>query len=309
MESFDGYSFTRYLSAKKSVDDRSLNKTVWRSLSAAVQELSCGAPLRIIEIGAGIGTMVERVIEWGLVNQCEYTALDFQAENVSEATHRLRSWARSRGYDIQSESGHEIQFTLGDQDVRVHLETADVLEFVQSAVKPGTWDLMIANAFLDLVDVPSSLPNLLSLLRPRGLFYFTVTFDGATIFEPRIEEAFDAQIEALYHATMDNRVIGGKLSGDSRTGRHFFEHARKAGIEILAAGPSDWVVFAGQNGYPEDEAYFLHFIVHTVGSALKGHPDLNHERFNAWIGQRHRQVDAGELVYIAHQLDFLGRVP
>ena len=29
----------------------------------------------------------------------------------------------------------------------------------------------------------------------------------------------------------------------------------------------------------------------------------------AWIAQRHAQIEAGSLVYIAHQLDFLGRVP
>jgi hypothetical protein len=29
-------------------------------------------------------------------------------------------------------------------------------------------------------------------------------------------------------------------------------------------------------------------------------------QFSAWIEQRHRQIDDGALVYIAHQLDFFG---
>src|SRR5712691_8440602 len=33
------------------------------------------------------------------------------------------------------------------------------------------------------------------------------------------------------------------------------------------------------------------------------HPDLDAERFTAWIAQRHAQVEQGTLVYIAHQLD------
>jgi hypothetical protein len=119
----------------------------------------------------------------------------------------------------------------------------------------------------------------------------------------------DATIERLYHETMDRRIIQGRTSGDSRTGRHFFAEARNAGAEILASGSSDWVVFAGSSGYPADEAYFLHFIIHTVGSALEGRSELDPERFSAWIRDRHAQVDQGRLVYIAHQLDFLGRVP
>jgi hypothetical protein len=116
-------------------------------------------------------------------------------------------------------------------------------------------------------------------------------------------------IEACYHQTMDRRLIAGKPSGDSCTGRHLFAHLRAAGAEVLAAGSSDWVVFAGANGYAADEAYFLHFIIHTMHTALIGHPDLDAGRFTAWIAQRHAQVEQGTLVYSAHQLDLLGRVP
>jgi hypothetical protein len=139
--------------------------------------------------------------------------------------------------------------------------------------------------------------------------YCPITFDGSTIFQPEIDPEFDAAIEACYHQTMDRRLVAGKPSGDSRTGRHLFAHLRTAGAEVLAAGSSDWVVFAGANGYPADEAYFLHFIVHTVHTALTGYPGLDAGRFTAWIAQRHAQVEQGTLVYVAHQLDWLGRVP
>jgi hypothetical protein len=69
------------------------------------------------------------------------------------------------------------------------------------------------------------------------------------------------------------------------------------------------VVFAGANGYPADEAYFLHYIIQTIGTALTGHPQLDSERVSAWVAQRHAQIEQGTLLYIAHQLDVLGRVP
>jgi len=31
-------------------------------------------------------------------------------------------------------------------------------------------------------------------------------------------------------------------------------------------------------------------------------------KFDEWINERHAQIDRHELIYIAHQLDFLGRV-
>ncbi len=60
----DEYTFTRYLSSKKSVDDRSLNRSVWNSLNAAFSAYSSERP-KVLELGSGIGTMVERVIDWG----------------------------------------------------------------------------------------------------------------------------------------------------------------------------------------------------------------------------------------------------
>ena len=103
---------------------------------------------------------------------------------------------------------------------------------------------------------PTTLPGLVSLLRPGGLCYFTIAFDGATILQPVIDPVLDVQIETLYHQTMDLRRIAGQRSGDSCTGRHLFGHLRAAGVEILDAGSSDWVIFAGPQGYPSDEAYF-----------------------------------------------------
>ena len=62
------------------------------------------------------------------------------------------------------------------------------------------------------------------------------------------------------------------------------------------------------NGYPADEAYFLHDIIHTIDLVLTGHPHLDAERLGAWVAQRHAQIEQGALVYIAHQLDVLGRM-
>lgn len=302
------YPFTRYLSAKKTVDDRALNKTVWQCLESAVGSRANHGDLKVLEIGSGIGTMVERALEWGLLDRADYTALDAMPENIPEAASRLPVWAREHGYEVDAKGRETFRVARDKQDVTVRFEIADVFQFISANRGRRQWDLLIANAFLDLVDIPSALPDILTLLAPEGLFYFTITFDGATILQPEIDVALDARIEVLYHETMDNRIILGKHSGDSRTGRHLFEHLRLMGAELLAAGSSDWVVFAGATGYPGDEEFFMHFIVNTIGSALMDHPELDREKLSQWVNTRHRQIEERSLVYIAHQLDFLGRV-
>ena len=302
------YSFIRYLAAKKSVDDRALNRHVWQSLGQALPVTTPERPLRVLEIGAGIGTMVERALTWGLLANAIYTAIDAEPDNIVEAHHRLSQWGLTEGFVIKDGNQQQLRFQRAKQDVAVVLETVDLFDFVARERDRRAWDLLIAHAFLDLIDVPATLPLLFSLLKPRGFFYFTIVFDGATILQPGSDPALGAQIERLYHQTMDQRVIRGQRSGDSQAGRHLFHHLQVAGAELLDAGSSDWVILPGPDGYQADEAYFLHFIIHTIDTALAGHPDLNTSRFNAWVAQRHEQIEQGKLVYIAHQLDFLGRV-
>jgi hypothetical protein len=77
-------------------------------------------------------------------------------------------------------------------------------------------------------------------------------------------------------------------------------------MQILDAGASDWVIFAGPNGYRQDETYFLHHILDNIGQALQDCSELNSGRLNDWVSKRHNQVENNELVYIAHQIDFVG---
>jgi SAM-dependent methyltransferase len=244
----------------------------------------------ILEIGSGVGTMIDRILAWHLLpKRGEYTAIDSSPENVAFAQMRLRE--------------------ISSQSINVHLEAIDVFDFIKQREPNAGYDLLIAHAFLDLIDLTTSLSLILSLIRPGGHFYFTINFDGETILEPAIDPAYDALVIELYHRTMDAREVAGRHSGDRHTGRHLFHLLQTAGAQIKAAGSSGWTVFAGSGGYPEDEAYFLHFIIHTIESALKDHPEIDAPRFASWIDTRHTQIEQKELIYIAHQIDFVGTIP
>jgi hypothetical protein len=64
--------------------------------------------------------------------------------------------------------------------------------------------------------------------------------------------------------------------------------------------------FSGARGVSGDEAYFLHHIIDTVEGALRGQAGLEEALLKEWTRRRRRQIDRGELTYIAHQLDFFG---
>lgn len=293
-------AFIRYLAAKQSLDDRSINRPVWGALTQALAARPPDRPLRVLEIGAGAGAMVERAWRWGLPGgEVRYTAVDVAPNGLAEARRRLLALGAE-------DTGSALRLSDAARQMTVELVAADAFDFAATA-GAQRWGLLIGCAFLDLVDVPRALGALLKLLAPGGLAYFPITYDGLTAFEPIIDASLDERIMARYHATMDSRRVAGQPSGDSQTGRHLFAHLRAAGAEVVAAGASDWVVHVGPGGYPADEAYLLHHILHTIEGALRGSPGLAPAELTGWLAARHAQAERGELVYIAHQLDVLAR--
>jgi SAM-dependent methyltransferase len=290
------YPYTRYLAAKKSVDDRAINRHVLAELRRL---MPAGEP-RILEVGAGLGTMVARLLEWQVISAGEYTLLDVDRQLLRDCREWLAAWATDRGLGVE-----QLPDGLRVGDVRVRLVAAEIADYAgRGRGEPA--DLLIANAVLDLVDVPTVLPALLRLLAPGGPYWFTINYDGETVFQP--EHPLDGEIMRAYHRDMDERVRYGRPAGDSRTGRRLFGHLRAAGAPALASGPSDWIVHAGPDGtYPHDEAYFVDRIVQTIQDALEDR--VNPAELADWAIARRRQLASGELVYLAHQLDFVGRWP
>ena len=293
------HSYARYLAAKTTVDDRALNRHV---LAELCRMMPAGAP-RVLEVGAGLGTMVARLMDWGTVSAGEYILLDADRQLLDRSRRWLCDWAAARG--LRNELLPD-GLRVGDFRVRlVHAELGSYLEAAHGA--PA--DVVIANAVLDLVDVPTVLPGLLRLLIPGGVYWFTINYDGESIFAPG--HPHDDLIMQAYHRDMDERIRYGRPAGESRTGRRLFHYLRAAGAPALAAGSSDWVVSAGPDGnYPGDEAYFLRSILTTIQNALRNRQDrMEPSDLAEWLAERGRQLAVGDLVYIAHQLDFVGRSP
>ena len=306
MDELAADNFSRYLSAKKRVDYRSINLGVYQKMLAALTCENRESPLTILEIGCGLGTMIERLWDWNLTAKAAYTAIDRDPGLIGEARMRLQELARNRQLTF-SEMGGSIRLQGEGRDWLVTLKDIDFKIFSQEQSSQPGRDLLLAHAFLDLVDLHTGLPCLLSLLKPGGLYYFTLSFDGQTIFYPPVDQQFEDLVIKLYHQSMDRREGG--TSGHSQTGRRLLDALGRFGSEVLAAGSSDWVVWPKTDGsYPVDEAYFLYYVLETIHQALDRHPDLDKKRFQSWLTQRRDHIETGKLIFIAHQLDVCGRV-
>jgi ubiquinone/menaquinone biosynthesis C-methylase UbiE len=273
----DTASFIRYLAAKKTVDDRSLNRNVWDRMIGTFH----GLHPRVLELGGGIGAMIERVAAEGRLHPSVWTMIDAQPALIDEARRRIPAAA---GFGIE-------------------LRAAELAEYLESGFTPA--DLVVASAFLDLFDLSAALRSIARLGAPEARFLFSITFDGLTALEPEIDPALDRLIVEIYHRTMDERIIDGAASGDSRCGRHLLTLLPRCGYRIEEAGPSDWIVHPREGSYPADEAYFLSCILGFIEESLSPRPEMDQGKLRAWLGARRTQVAAGELVFLAHQLDVL----
>ena len=261
------YSFPRYLLAKQTVDDRALNKDVFNTLRLHMPH----DPVSIIEVGAGIGTMLKRLVEWKIFCAGEYILVDANEENLLYAWEWIPQWAAESGLSVERLERNQVVLCDQEREIHIRLECADVFDFIQRNTKSA--DVLIAHAFLDLLPLPESLERLFTLT--HGLAWLTINFDGMSTLQPVTDRALDERIERLYHATMDTRSSG----GDSCTGRNLFADLRSVNAEILAAGSSDWVVYGNQGQYPADEKYFLQFILHFFESSLSDCDELEAHAF------------------------------
>jgi SAM-dependent methyltransferase len=293
--------FQRYLRAKRTVDDRALDRRLLDDLSdrlSARAEAGNG-PLRVLEIGAGIGTMLARFLEWNVfpAGAVEYTAVDIRPENIAAMEGYVREWADDRAVAVSDTPTGTLLIDGPDHSVELDPTVAEATEFAGST---AGYDLVVGAALLDVLDV-SDVRSLLTPLADGGLFYFPITFDGATRFLPA--HPADGAVEGRYHDHMD-----AKPGGCSRAGDEVFAHLqRSAGVTVDAAG-SDWVVAPTDGTYPADEAFFLRYILDTVEDAVGEMTDGEFEPLERWLRRRREQLDERELLYLTHQLDVLGRV-
>jgi SAM-dependent methyltransferase len=297
-------SFRRYLEAKRTVDRRARNRQVLDRFRTALE--SVDQPVDVCELGTGTGTMVERVGEWAGGRDLRYVAVDADPGLVEAAVEGVAEWARENG-DLVEQSDDSLLVERDGGRLEVEFAVGEGLAYL--ADRPDSFDVVVGQAFLDLTDIGAAMEAVSTAVRPGGVGYFPITFDGVTALLPTVDPALDDRLERRFHRHMDATEKPGGTAGDSRAGRHLLVAVPDSGGEVLAAGGSDWVVTPTGGGYEADEAFFLHHLVDTIEDALTDDAAVADDELASWTRTRHDQIDAGELAYVAHQLDVLAGWP
>src|SRR5690606_6157085 len=239
-----------YLAAKKAVDDASLNLFVWATLGQRLASMQRGRVVEELEIGAGTGTMIERLLDADFLTQCRYTVVEREPDFVDAARARLELWSAARGFTFHADSRARWQLCADERRIEIDWITADALG-VAHLFEAASFDLLIGHALIDLLPVPRYLPEALGILRPGGICYFSLNFAGKTEFLP--QDSRDQVFVDAYYGDMAGRFPGLDWT-PSLTGRALGPWLRTAGYPVLAEGDSDWNVTPGSTS---DSAGFI----------------------------------------------------
>jgi malonyl-CoA O-methyltransferase len=153
---------------------RSMADQVAKSLIGWKNEVRSAAPLQILEIGCGTGTLTEILLnEWP---SASITALDIAPAMIKAAENRILSKsANHAGYS-------------NNQPTRVRFLQADIEMWATEALM-NSFDLIVSNACFQWLSNPrQTLIQLRRILHAEGLLVFT-SFGPETFYE--LHEAFN----------------------------------------------------------------------------------------------------------------------
>jgi len=208
--------FQRYLRAKRTVDDRALDRRLVDELRERLETrvATTESPLRVLEVGAGIGTMLTRWVEWDVLpdGPIQYTAVDVQSDTVAGLESYLREWAADRPVSVTRDDS----LALDGPGRRIEVDPVVEEAVSYTAGTDAEWDVLVGAALLDILDL-DGLDTLLGALSRGGLYYFPITFDGATRFRPC--HPADRTIEEQYHDHMDTKPGGSSRAGGNLLSR------------------------------------------------------------------------------------------
>jgi hypothetical protein len=314
MSSFpSSYTLSRYLTAKQTVDERALNRRVEERFYAELARQAEGEEaLTIVDLGAGLGPTARRVIRAvedervaPSVRSIVYHLVDQSPQLMAEARANVQDWMSERDYEVDERTG-ELICSRGERAVVFCFHATGAAPFLRTELTEKA-NAVIAQSFLDLVNVAQTLKHIRQNTTPGALLYFPLTFDGTTRFLPTPSPTVSERIVNYYHESMQRETPHGPTSG-AETGRALLETLPGIG-SFLEVGSSDWLVYPQANGtYKGAEAYFLHHILHFVEEELEADDRLPSDDLSDWIAHCRNAVEEGRLIYQASQLDVLARV-
>jgi SAM-dependent methyltransferase len=292
-------SFAEYLKAKFALDERSLNAEVRRAYLEALHTLP---HIECLDVGAGTGATLRRLLNSGLTAPLSLTALDRDPGLLDIARRDAEGWLCALGLEPRMEEGA----------IQTHGELLTAIRFADGELKhyrPNQlYNVITAHAFLDLAPLREALRLFAAWLHPGGYLYASINYNGETRLRPMYDDAvFEAGLLGYYNHTMERRRVDGHTTGGAYCGRRLHDLLPEYGFEIHAHGRSDWNISPVQGEYRDCDAVCLEALLEMIREEGERSGLLSQHKLESWHEDRMRLLQQGLLELHIHHLDLLAR--
>lgn len=174
----------------------------------------------------------------------------------------------------------------------------------------GRFDAVIAHQLMDLLPVAVMAERIAGWLRPGGVFYATLNYDGGTALFPGYRDAaLEGRILAAYDESMERRRVHGHPSGGAHSGRRLYDALLRVGLEPVAYGASDWSLSPIRRAYRDRDRLCLAALLEMIRDQAAASGAVADPALDGWYRHRLGELESGTLGLIVHQLDLLVEKP
>ncbi|MFO8231308.1 MAG: class I SAM-dependent methyltransferase [Longimonas sp.] len=280
------FNYPRYLKALQSVSARAQSDVLYQrfieALVARADETK--APLRLLEIGAGRGDQMQRILDDMATHDTavHYTALEPQSENRAVTESVAEAYA-TPPHTVTVQPTSLLDVTTGDEI---------------------SYDAIVARSVLDLMPLHEALTTIEALIPENGLLYAPLTFAMGTKLAPYPSArtaSTEHKIASIYHNSVYQKT---ELEDGAYPPQEIVHWANKRNARVAMRG-SDWVIAPSKKTYVQDEAYALQSILAFMHDEAEQLDTIPHPDLDSWWATRMRMLHNNTLIYTANQFDLL----
>jgi SAM-dependent methyltransferase len=290
--------FADFLAAKYPLDERSLNPSVAVAWVRGLQHMPV---LDCLDVGAGTGATVRRMLEWRTSRPWRLTLLECDHDLIENARTAALQRLTERGYR-PAWHGERLESRDGRFVVRF------VAGQLESYRPQGRFDAIVAHAVMDLLPLGSALERFARWLRPEGYLYATVNYDGATELAPAYRDAMlESELAACYDASMEARKRGGESTGGAHCGERLQALLPRYGFDTVCAGRSDWHIRPIEGRYPDQDEACLAVLIGLIAKEANAADRFDAGAVARWRDDRMRRIETRQLELRVRNRDVLAR--
>lgn len=298
-------SFREFLEAKYLLDERSFNQSVQ---SIFLTELKSREKVAALDVGTGMGAMLQRLILSGSAPSLKLVGVDQDAELIKAAGSKILSLLKNQHYEVTQDG----QSTIGSKPARkieVILDHCTHEKFFHRHAN-DRFDIITANAFMDLIPLDTTVRLFGDHLAHNGLFYAAINYDaGTTLFPSYPDEQFEDELLQAYDASMEARMACNRRTGGAKSGRRLLSAMQNVGLDVIAYGSSDWNITPIRGKYLDQDKTCVFYLLELLRKEGERQPSLDSRKLSHWFETRLGLTQQNRLGIIVHQLDILAKKP